>query len=135
MAATSSETRILIVDDDKEQLHALIVALEMHGYVVYGTSDGRRAMVLLDELRHTAGSKILITDLEMPAMSGSDLITLASQVCADLVVVVITGVGNRELKERLWRRGIHHYLDKPFDVNTLMAKIQALETTSRLTSR
>src|SRR5262245_45330912 len=71
----SVQQRILLVDDDPEALEMLYEFFVDEGYVVETAPDGTTA---LDKLEAFAAD-LLVTDYEMPGMSGAELIRLAQQ--------------------------------------------------------
>ena len=89
MTTTASGARILVVDDERPLLTALVTALESMGYEVMG------------ELRQSDGlSRILswqpdaaIFDLNMPGMNGVELTAKALEIMPDLSVILLTGFG------------------------------------------
>lgn len=135
MQPTSNETQVVVVDDDSAQLQTVTMALEMNGYRVTPANSSREALSRLKDVGRTAAPRIMITDIEMPEMNGCDLINVGRQVCEDLGVIVITGYGTRDLMLKLLRQGIDDYLDKPFDVDKLLAAVHAVEGKLRLRDR
>jgi CheY-like chemotaxis protein len=71
----SEQQRILLVDDDPEALEMLCEFFVDEGYAVETAPDGSTA---LDKLESFAAD-IVVTDYEMPGMSGAELIRLVQQ--------------------------------------------------------
>jgi len=68
----SDPQRILLVDDDAEALEMLCEFLVEQGYAVETALDGRAALDKLDGV----AVDLIVTDYEMPGMSGAELIRL-----------------------------------------------------------
>jgi len=115
----STGATVLLVDDD-DQVRAVTTAmLQDIGYNVHDVDSGEAA---LGVLTNDVGIDILLTDLVMPGMNGSQLATVAKGRKADLSIVFISGYadqigGTLGLGDRLIR--------KPFSANDLHRTIEA----------
>ncbi len=115
MTTTAHGARILVVDDERPLLAALVTALESMGYEAIG------------ELKQSDGlSRILswqpdaaIFDLNMPGMNGVELTAKALEIMPDLPVILLTGFGTIDSSVQAMRAGAFDYLTKPFDLNTV----------------
>jgi CheY-like chemotaxis protein len=85
------QTHAMVVDDDRFFRTVLGNLLRHEGLIVWEAEDGDRAFELL--LEHVLRLDLLLLDLKMPGMSGSDLVEMVRSVGGqeDLAVVVITG--------------------------------------------
>ena len=81
--------RALVVDDSMLVRHTVCRFLEQRGYEVESASNGAEA---LEKLAH-ASPDIVITDMVMPGMTGSELITLlkARPETASIPIVILSG--------------------------------------------
>jgi len=105
--------RVLVVDDDESILLLLTTALERNGYQVVGTLGGIEALKLLQSPPPFA---VLLTDLMMPRMSGTELLTRARELDPFLEIIVITAAGSIESAITALRDGrAYDYLLKPLD--------------------
>jgi CheY-like chemotaxis protein len=114
--------RILLVDDDVPLRTSAARTLELHGYEVWQATDGADA---LDTLRRTAAAfDLLITDVVMPVMSGSELGRTAAREFPALKVLYTSGYNDDEVI----RRGIIHahvdFIEKPFGSQSLTIKVR-----------
>jgi DNA-binding NtrC family response regulator len=119
--------RILIVDDDKAVLNYFQVLL----------AQARRFEV--ETLNESAGAfealaarpfDLLLLDMDMPQVTGIEVLRHVRQHHPGLVVMVITGVGDVELAVEAMKLGAHDYLCKPVDPGRLIAAVdRALEQT------
>lgn len=112
---------ILIVDDSKPILSLLKVVLGKK-FDVFAAVDGFEAMTwLMDGNR----PDVIISDLEMPNINGSELIAYVSNSSYydKLPVLVLSGAGEDEIRERCGKMRITDYVTKPFDPAELLEKV------------
>lgn len=108
---TSMRGRILIVEDDREMYQLLADLLAEEGYRVDVVRDGPSA---LDRLRTIVGFDLIITDLMMPKMKGTELIKKVKEIDPEVPVLLITAFGTIESAVEAMRAGAFHYVTKPF---------------------
>ena len=79
----------LVVDDSMVIRHTFCRFLEDHGYTVVTASNGKEALDILNRVRPA----LLITDMQMPTMSGSELISVvkSNPETVNIPIVIITG--------------------------------------------
>jgi two-component system response regulator HydG len=110
MTGEEIRLRVLVVDDDAAIREALARTLEKFGYGVVLAEDGQ---VGLDRLRE-GGIHIALIDLQMPRLSGQELLKVAKTIAPDVEVVVITGHGTVEDAVEAMREGAYDFITKPF---------------------
>lgn len=116
--------RILVVDDDDSLRRVTQVQLAQAGYQVTTATCGENALVLL----HQTPMDIVITDLQMPAMSGLDLLKKVRAEYPETTVVMITAYGTVETAVEAMRSGAYDYITKPVHPDELKLIIaRALE--------
>jgi DNA-binding NtrC family response regulator len=121
-------SRILIVDDEPTILCVLSNLLQSEGYEVTGTLRGDRARSLL---RRDKNIKLLLTDIRMDPVTGTELLASARKDRPDVPVIVVTAYCAGGLAEEARRLGAYAYLCKPWDVDELLSVVkQALESAS-----
>ncbi len=115
---------ILLVDDDRNLAttlsHGLSKALEKAGSVVF-CSSGPEVFALLA----TQSFDVVISDLNMPGMSGLELLSKIRQDHRETILVLITAYGTDTLEEEVHRLGIG-YVTKPFEPSHLVQIIHSL---------
>jgi CheY-like chemotaxis protein len=110
--------RILVVDDDPDSRDALAELLEFAGYGVTAIGDGELA---LDEV---GGHRLVILDLIMPRMDGAAFLAgLARRADRPAVLVVSAARYGEQEAQRL---GADGFLEKPFDIDELLAAVARL---------
>jgi two-component system response regulator HydG len=110
MTGEDIRLRVLVVDDDAAIREALSRTLEKFGYEVILAEDGQAG---LDRLRE-GEIHILLADLQMPRLSGQELLKAAKTIAPDLEVIVITGHGSVEDAVEAMKEGAYDFITKPF---------------------
>jgi len=111
--------RVLVVDDNQALRENLAECLEEEGHEVAQAADGRGA---LDLLARTERPDVVVVDLVMPGMDGSELAAAVRRhpELRDLRLVLMTG---REGGPGAWP-GFDAVLTKPFDLGALLAALE-----------
>jgi CheY-like chemotaxis protein len=120
--ANSVTVRVLIAEDEAMIALTLSDILEAEGYEVTIAGDGAKALARARQLGDALD--VLVTDLNMPEMSGEDLIRVLRADRPELPVVVVTGSSPRGGLDELRRYGGGHgpfmLLHKPIDYADLV---------------
>jgi two-component system response regulator TctD len=122
---TSSSTdkpRLLVVEDDPALAQALALALSRRGFNVAQATDGRTA---LDRATSETFSAIVL-DLTLPEMDGLDVLRGIRDKGITTPVIVLTARGTVGDRVQGLRLGADDYLPKPFDLDELEARLQAM---------
>ena len=107
---------IIVAEDEEILREVLLNQLTEKGYNVRGAADGAEAW----ELFQGQACEILLTDLDMPRMSGQQLIEKVREHSPATVVIVLTGHGSFDSARNLINLGCNEYLLKPLkDFNEL----------------
>ena len=116
--------QILIVDDEQSIIDTLRPVLTSVGHAVIEAHDGAEA---LKSINQTAVDLVLL-DLGLPDTDGCDLIHPMKQV-AGANVIVISARHLEQDKIRALDEGADDYVDKPFAIDELLARIRVVERT------
>jgi two-component system response regulator PilR (NtrC family) len=122
-AATSAErrpARILVVDDERSMRELLAIVLRREGYEVLLAENGRAAIETLER----EPVDLLISDIQMPDLSGVDVLRAAKRIDQDILGIMITAFASTETAVEAMRLGACDYLSKPFDVDLLKMKVR-----------
>ncbi len=121
------EKNILVIDDDPNMLRSIEFILEAADSRVTTGRNGKEALekILAGRARQESFD-LLITDIQMPGLTGLQLIDELRRREIPLPVLIITAFGDQKLKNELARRGCRHYLDKPFAEDALMKMVSAI---------
>ncbi len=109
-ATTRSRRRILIVDDDRALRHALAALLAEAGHVVEQAGDGPEAVARLDQ----GGFDIALLDINLPSVSGLDILAHARRAEAPPIVIMMTADDTPATLLSAVRGQAYRYLRKPF---------------------
>lgn len=120
--------RILVVDDDAAHLQALKTTLAAQGYAVTGFGDPTDAL----EAMRRDGCDILLADLNMPGVSGVELLREAQAQVPDLVGVIMTGEGSIATAVEAMKSGALDYVLKPLRLASLLPVLARALTVRRL---
>lgn len=116
------EINVLFVDDEKEFVDTLAERLAMrmiNASVVY---NGKEALQFLKENI----PDVMVLDLNMPEMSGNEVLHRVRKSHPDVAVIILTGHGSDKDREILEAMGAAGYLTKPVDIDVLLGKIKEL---------
>ena len=114
--------KILLVEDEKLLRHNLKRHLTNRGHEVVAVEDGRSALKLIDDVSFD----ILLTDLRLPDLCGSELIQRAMSVSPSTVSLLMTAYGTLDTAISVFRNGAQDYILKPFSLKELDEKIDLI---------
>jgi two-component system NtrC family sensor kinase len=130
--ANLSDSRILIVDDQTDNLKVLAAVLELAGYSqVNCLNDSRNILQVFEEFQ----PDVILLDLHMPHVDGlAALDQLATVIPKDdyLPVLVLTGDARSESKEKALSHGAHDFLAKPLNRTEVQLRVRNLLQTRQL---
>jgi CheY-like chemotaxis protein len=114
---------VLVVDDDAGLLRALSKVLTSEGANVTAAVWGGEAV---DHLETRNGQfDLVITDLRMPVVNGSNILTAVKSAFPRVPVIVITALGSPDVRSKCLALGATAFLEKPLEAGTLLAAAQA----------
>jgi DNA-binding response OmpR family regulator len=116
--------QVLVVDDEAHLTYILTFKLKQMGLEVVTASDGDEAY----NLACAHPPDLIITDFQMPGLSGLDLCIKLKQTpaTADIPILMLTARGHRVAPSDLVRTNIQHLMPKPFSARELMARTAEL---------
>ena len=119
----STQSKILIIDDNNEILASLKIFLSKKGYFVVTASNGLDGLKLYEATHDDFD--LVITDLVMPNIGGVALISIFKNQAPDIPIIAITGYG--EQPESLAREArADVVLEKPFKLDELEKFVEEL---------
>ena len=131
VARTASGQHILYLDDDESLVFLVKRLLERRGYRVSGHTDQREA---LNALRaDAAGFDLVVTDYNMPGMSGLDVAREVRAIREDLPVAVASGFIDEALRAQAGGAGVRELIFKANAVEDLCEAIARLLRVARET--
>jgi two-component system, cell cycle sensor histidine kinase and response regulator CckA len=118
---TGAGTVLLVEDEDAVRLFGSR-ALRNKGYKVVEAKSGEAALDVLANYGDTID--LLITDIVMPQMDGTQLIKHVREKRSDLKVICISGYAEEAFRKRLDNLEGIHFLPKPFSLDQLAGKVK-----------
>ncbi len=105
---------VLVVEDNELNLKLFCDLLRAHGYVAEAVRDGRDAI----ERARALGPQLIIMDIQLPHISGLDLITALKrdEELRAVPVMAVTAYAGKGDEERIREAGAETYVSKPISV-------------------
>lgn len=118
------ETKILVVDDELSMREFLSILLEREGYHPDLADSAESALKLLE----TEDYELVISDVNMPGLSGLQLLEQIKKITPDTAVLLITAYSTAEQAVEAMKLGAYDYIAKPFKVEEIKVLVRnALE--------
>lgn len=127
MIGEGQPSTVLIVEDDDSMRDAIDILLSLSGYrtLAFGSAE---AMLAEDAIEQPL---CVISDLNLPAMSGLDLLIKLRQRGWPTPVIIITAFDSPSTRNEAIRRGAVAYMAKPFPSAALLSAIHNLSASER----
>ena len=117
---------VILVADDEVMIRDLVtVLMQQDGYYVLSAADGREGLELSHQ--YLGSIDLLITDVQMPRLSGTDLSAQLAKERPGIKVLMMSGA---DMTEIVRQNATLQFLPKPFDGQTLRARVRATVTAS-----
>jgi len=122
------ESKVLIVDDDKNVRDFLERFLKQKGYLsVQSVESGKEAIDIIGE----QDIKLVLLDIKLPGIDGIEVLRKIKEIKQDTGVIIITGFPEEATAKEALKLGAYDYIMKPFDLAylelCLFSKIAARE--------
>ena len=122
--------KILIADDKQGLRDVLVEALAGIGHEVESVEDGARALARIGERTYD----LLVTDLKMPGLDGIELLRAVKEKAPQTGVILMTAHGTVDTAVEAMRLGALDYVEKPFPLGAMEAKVEKALERARLVS-
>ncbi len=119
--------RVLLIEDDPQISKSIELMLGAEGLNVYATDLGEEGL----DLGKLYDYDIILLDLNLPDMSGFDVLRKLRAAKVDTPILILTGIGGIESKVKGLGFGADDYLTKPFHRDELLARIHAIVRRSK----
>jgi DNA-binding NtrC family response regulator len=123
-----SKLRFLIVDDEQSIRRLCMTVGQGLGFVCAEAETAESALEALD----TTPPDIVVTDLKLPSLSGTDLLRKIREQLPRAETAIMTGHGSIESAVDAMRQGAYDYIEKPFRVERLRQLLQRMAEKVRL---
>ena len=116
------QAKILIVDDQPDNLELLSIICTLHGFEVITSNCGESAIELATEVR----PHVILLDISMPRMDGFTVCQILknNNISKDIPVIFITALKEVKDKTHAFELGGNDYITKPFQVEDVVARIE-----------
>ncbi len=112
--------RVLVIEDDEDVRLSTAQALGLAGFEVESFASAERARA-----RISYGAPVVVVcDVRLPGLSGTDWLPEIRQVDAELPVVLVTGHGDIAMAVHAMRAGAYDFIEKPFTSERLVAVVR-----------
>ncbi len=114
-------TDILVVEDNTELREVLVDFLRNEGYTVSAAGDGDKALALYEMY----GARLLVLDIMLPGASGMQILDKVREKSNTPVIMVSAKLGKDDKLSAIVS-GADDYIEKPYDIDILIAKIKGI---------
>lgn len=114
--------KILIIEDDAQIVSFISKSLNSKSWLVESTNNGQEGL----KMAQSGSYALLILDLNLPGLSGREIITKLRKQKINLAIIVLSVRSSLDDKKELFKLGADDYLTKPFLIDELIARIEAL---------
>ncbi|MEL6525601.1 MAG: response regulator [Chloroflexota bacterium] len=120
----SSDWRVLIVDDEPDNVLILESVLSLKGITCVSALSAKDAEALLEDFE----PNLILLDLSMPEVDGFTFLKILRERSdtASVPVIAVTAHVVRNKREEVLEAGFNGYIVKPFDVFSLVATVQGI---------
>ena len=112
--------KILVVEDDWDINGLLCKMLIQNGYEVRGAYSGSEAKMCIEQFEYD----LIILDLMLPGISGEELLSEIRKKYV-MPIIVASAKTSAEDKISVLRMGADDFISKPFDINEVLARVEA----------
>jgi two-component system, cell cycle response regulator DivK len=114
--------RILIIEDNEQNLYLVSFILEKHGYEVFAARDGQEGINMAEPIK----PDLILLDIQLPVMDGY---TVARQLRANAKldqtpIVAVTSYAMAGDREKTIEAGCNGYIEKPINPDTFIEEVE-----------
>lgn len=120
----SIRSKVLIVDDEEEIRTTCSLILQEIGFDALVAHDGKSGEYIFEQYQNEIA--LVFLDLTMPGLDGGKLAEKIRLRNSDVPILVSSGYTETEAMKHFTQSSIHAFIQKPFQVDVLIAKIQGL---------
>jgi two-component system cell cycle response regulator DivK len=116
------KSKILVIEDNEQNLYLVTFILEKHGYQVIQARDGRQGIDLAAQIEPA----LILLDIQLPVMDGYAVAQELRNNPAlnDVPIVAVTSYAMAGDRERTLAAGCTGYIEKPINPETFMAEVE-----------
>lgn len=115
--------RIMVVEDDSKIANFIVKGLKESGFHPFHTDNGQEA---LDLIMTDPTFDLMVLDLMLPRLSGMEVLTSVRKAAISMPILILSAKRSVDEKVAGLQHGADDYLEKPFAISELIARIQVL---------
>ena len=121
---SSTQRRVLIVDDNRDSADSLAMLLEITGNKIFLAYDGVEALEALDQHR----PEVVLLDIGLPKLDGHEVCRRIREKAwgKDIIIIALTGWGQEDDRRKSEEAGFNGHLVKPVDYDRLLSLLAEL---------
>jgi two-component system, cell cycle response regulator DivK len=114
--------KILIIEDNEQNLYLLTFIFEKHGYDVESSTDGRTGIGKAVRI----SPDLIVLDIQLPVMDGYAVARRLKSLpeTVDIPIVAVTSYAMTGDREKAFESGCTGYIEKPINPETFMAQVE-----------
>jgi DNA-binding NtrC family response regulator len=116
-----SQAKVLIVEDDNAMAQMCAKLIRRHGHTAVIAGSGSDALAMVREARDI---DVVISDVQMPQMTGVQLLSRLRDIDSSLPVILITGYAQVLSPLQAFELGATDYIMKPFEPEILIGSLE-----------
>ena len=115
--------KILVIEDNEQNMYLVTFILEKHGYQVVQAWDGREGI----ELAGRETPALILLDIQLPEMDGYAVAGAlrSNPALADVPIVAVTSYAMVGDREKVLAAGCTGYIEKPINPETFMGQVES----------
>lgn len=114
-------SRILVVDDNEENLYLTRFLMEKSGHQVDVANNGEKAIRLVEQ----GGFDLVLMDIQMPVIDGLEATRRIKKIQPAMVVIALTAKAMAGDRETILDAGCDGYISKPIDFKTFVTEVES----------
>jgi CheY-like chemotaxis protein len=119
--------RVLLAEDDYELRRLIASVLRRDGYEVVEAADGLELLAQIEDMltarRERSDGFLVLADVQMPGLSGLDVLAILRCACCATPVVLMTAFGDEETHGEAHELGAAALFNKPIDLDVLRSVV------------
>jgi two-component system, cell cycle response regulator DivK len=116
------KTKILIIEDNEQNIYLTTFILEKNGYEVVQARDGREGIALAGRVK----PDLILLDIQLPVMDGYEVAQQLKEgvETREIPIVAVTSYAMVGDRERVMAAGCTGYIEKPISPETFMSEVE-----------
>lgn len=116
------KNKILVIEDNEQNLYLVSFILEKHGYQVCAARDGQEGIDMAESIR----PDLILLDIQLPVMDGHTVARLlrTNAELARVPIIAVTSYAMTGDREKSIEAGCNGYIEKPINPDTFLQQIE-----------